>query len=295
MAKMVLAIVHCFAQLPTSHYYIGPQQLMNSARNRLTVLDVGAGGAAHLHASGADWLFDCGSERDYSRVVRDYLHSAGVNHLSGLLLSHGDSLHIAGAALLVRELPPDLIVDNPVADRSVVHRRLDKTFGELRMNRHAIAAGEAFFIGRQLQATVVFPPRTFAGATADDGALVVQLTIPPQARVLFMSDSGYATENALIRSGRDLRSDILIKGQHHSGKSGSEPFLDMVRPKLIIATSRDFPASQRIDDSWAAQVRARGIKLFRQDETGAVQIDFDEKGWRARAYMTGETLRSDSR
>jgi beta-lactamase superfamily II metal-dependent hydrolase len=92
-----------------------------------------------------------------------------------------------------------------------------------------------------------------------------------------------------------LRSDILIKGQHHSGKSGSDNFLGAVQPLLIVATSRDFPQQERISDEWSARVRARGIKLFRQDETGAVGLEFGESEWQARAYLTGEVFRSPRR
>jgi beta-lactamase superfamily II metal-dependent hydrolase len=110
-----------------------------------------------------------------------------------------------------------------------------------------------------------------------------------------LSDAGYATEKALLASRVDLRSDILVKGQHRSGSSGSDAFLDAVRPRLIIATSRDFLQQERISDEWAADVRARGIRLFRQDEVGAVELEFDPDGWRARAFVTGETFRNVSR
>ena len=110
-----------------------------------------------------------------------------------------------------------------------------------------------------------------------------------------MSDNGAETERALLSNGSDLQSDILVKGQHHSGISGSAPFLDAVRPRLIIATSRDFPEHERISEEWAEQLRARGIKLFRQDETGAVELNFSGQEWSARAYLTGEVFRSVSR
>ena len=113
--------------------------------------------------------------------------------------------------------------------------------------------------------------------------------------ILFMSDSGEKTENSLLACGLNLRSDIIIKGQHHSGQSGSDRFLDAVRPQLIIATSRDFPEYERISDEWAEHVRARGIKLFRQDETGAVTVRVGRDGWEAQSYLTGEAFRSSSR
>jgi Predicted hydrolase (metallo-beta-lactamase superfamily) len=65
-----------------------------------------------------------------------------------------------------------------------------------------------------------------------------------------MSDSGAATENFLFRNQSDLGSDILIKGQHHSGISGTPSFLDCVHPQAIIASSRDFPESERLKSDW---------------------------------------------
>ena len=115
------------------------------------------------------------------------------------------------------------------------------------------------------------------------------------AKVLLMADSGAESERMLLRSGANLRSDILIKGQHHSTESCSAAFLDAVQPRLIIATSRDFPDSERIKDDWASEVKRRGITLFRQDATGAVLLRFRKNDWEARPYISGETFRSSSR
>jgi hypothetical protein len=50
-----------------------------------------------------------------------------------------------------------------------------------------------------------------------------------------------------------------------------------------VATPRDFAQQERISDEWVEQLRARNIKLFRQDETGAVELEFGERKWQARA------------
>ena len=126
-------------------------------------------------------------------------------------------------------------------------------------------------------------------------ALVIRVPIGQCRSVLFMSDNGAETEATLLSNGSDLQSEILVKGQHHSGISGSAPFLDAVRPRLIIATSNEFPEKERISERWAEQLRARGIRLFRQDETGAVELHFSNQQWSARSYVTGEVFRSVSR
>src|SRR5215472_968887 len=298
LATLVISIVDLFAQIPGGHFYVAPLDWNKKSSARMTILDVGAGAAVHLRTNGNNWLFDCGSERTYEHVVREYLHWAGVNRLSGLFLSHGDSLHIGGAMELLNDFPNTQVFDNPAPDRSALHRRLSRMLSELKkrgLKCSSLVAGNDLHLAHDVAARVLFPPPSFAGVTADDQALVIRLSIAPATFVLLMSDSGEETEDALLSSGLELYSDVLIKGQHHSAASGSSAFLDAVRPQLIIATSQDFPEHERISEDWVDEVRARGIKLFRQDETGAVELEFRGREWTARAYLTGEIFRSVSR
>src|SRR3954454_11202696 len=103
-----------------------------------------------------------------------------------------------------------------------------------------------------------------------------------------MSDSGEATERALLANPSELRADILVKGQNRSGISGTAEFIDAVQPKVIVATSSDFPQNERIKDEWAAMVASRGIKLLRQDLTGAVRLLIYRDHWEARPYLSSE-------
>jgi ComEC/Rec2-related protein len=290
LASAVIAVVQWFAQLPGSHYYVAEPHWPKKLGAKITVLDVGAGAAVHLRAPGTNWFFDCGSGRDYERVLRPYLHVAGINRINGLLLTHGDSLHIGGTENLLRDLVPTVLIDNPAADRSTVH----KIFPTYRLNLLNLKMGEDFHISSNVTGRILFPPAELTANNADDQAFVVQLSVE-SAKILFMSDTGDATEKSLIGSRVDLRSDILVKGQHHLDNSGSDNFLDAVQPRLIVATSRDFPEQERVSDEWAQRLHARGIKLFRQDETGAVELEFGEREWQARAYLSGEIFRSTNR
>ena len=280
-----------FAQLPGGHAYVERPHWPTGARRKLTVLDAGAGAAVHLRTGGADWLFDAGSARDYERFLRDYLHSRGIDRLDGLVLSHGDSLHIGGASAVEDEFRPRRVIDNGAPDRSSVHRAssLGWESGKLRKQWFCLC------VGRDVMARILYPAPGSEARAADDHALVVQLIIAGKHRVLLVSDSGQETEKALLLRPYELRSDILIKGQHYSGESGSAEFLDAVHPQLIVATSVDFPARERIPDDWAKMVRERGIRLFRQDETGAVRSSsFAITGGRRR-FLNHETFRSSSR
>jgi competence protein ComEC len=290
----VIGIVHLFARIPGGHFYVQPPHWPEKLIAKITVLDLGAGAAVHLQAGSTNWLFDCGNDRTYQRVVREYLHWAGGNRLSGLLLTHGDALHLGGTAQLLDDFPRVRVFDNPAPDRSTIHRRLQRLFQERGIKRAALAAGDSFLLSREVTAHVLFPPRSFSSPVADDQAYVIRVLVGPAASILFMSDSGIKTEQALLASHSNVRSDIIIKGQHHSGQSGSEAFLDAAQPRLIIASSRDFPDHERISETWTEELQERGIKLFRQDETGALILHFGHNSWEAQSYVTGEVFRSAS-
>ncbi|MBO0695155.1 MAG: ComEC/Rec2 family competence protein, partial [Verrucomicrobia bacterium] len=294
LVRIVMGIVQILAHVPGGHFYVEHPHWPENLVAKITVLDVGAGAAVHLQTASANWLFDCGNDRTYQRVVREYLHSAGVNRLSGLLLTHGDALHLGGTTQLVADFPRVRVVDNATPDRSITHRKVQRLFRDHRIKPNNLSAGDSFPLSRDVTAQVLFPPANFHSPISDDQAYVVHLLVAPTTRILLMSDSGIKTEQALLASHLNLHSDIIIKGQHHSGESGSEAFLDATRPRLIVATSRDFPDYERISDAWAENLKKRGIKLFRQDETGAVILRFRQDSWEAQSYFTGEIFRSVS-
>ena len=295
LSRAILGLVHLFSLLPTGHLYLERLHWPTGARIEVTALDVGTGAAIHLRTRQHDWLIDAGARRDFRRTVREYLRYRGINRLDGLVLTHGDASHIGGAGDVLETFRPRQLFDTAAPDRSALHHELI----DLLATRHEPAkhwtAGDHVLLGRGIEARVLFPPDGFEADTADDQALVAHLEIDGKPRVLLMSDSGDGTERALLASGVDLRSDIIIKGQHRSGISCSPEFLDAVQPELIVATSRDFPESERLKQEWLELLRSRGIKLLRQDESGAVTLDIFRDHWSAKAYVPGVTLRSRNR
>jgi ComEC/Rec2-related protein len=292
ISHVVLGLVHFFALLPAGHRYL-PRFTESHTPIMITVLDEGTGGAAHIRANGYDWLIDCGGERNYERTLKSLLHSRGVNRLQGILLTHGDAHHIGAALETIAGFAPRETYDNPLEVRSSAQRRFRDAPGK--PEPRLLFRGNCLLLGRDVHAEILYPPPNIKIRSADDAPLIAQLIINEQIRVLFESDAGAEAEVALLGSGDDLKSDILIKGQHHSGDSGTREFLDGVKPKLIIATSRESPVAEQITEEWSSEIARRGIKLFRQDRTGAVEIQFRGEDWTAQSYLTGECFRSSKR
>jgi ComEC/Rec2-related protein len=295
LSAAILAAVDLFAHAPAGHLYMERPHWPDGTRAEITALDVGPGAAVHVRTRQSDWLFDAGAARDFRRVVRGYLRSRGINRLDALVLTHGDSQHIGAATAMLQPFQPREIIDTAAPDGSSIHRDLIAHLQDRQIDRRFAAAPEDLRLSKDVSARVLFPPPGFRASKADDQALVVQLNVSDRWRVLLMSDAGEATEQHLLASGEDLRSDIIIKGQHSTGRSALPAFLDRVQPDVIVASSSPFPGKDRINEDWAASVTARGIKLFRQDHAGAVTVRFFRARWEATAYVGSDTFRSNSR
>ena len=101
-----------------------------------------------------------------------------------------------------------------------------------------------------------------------------------------MSDAGLHTEEWLMRNvPQELSSDILIKGAPREGPSGDGAFVSAVSPRAVIATSAQFPSSERIPVRFAEDLRTQGIRLFTQDRCGAVAIKIFSSHWEVSAFL----------
>jgi ComEC/Rec2-related protein len=293
-ARAILWAMQHFAQIPGGYVYVELPHFKKQPLCEITVFDLGVGGAIHLRADARDWLLDCGSQFSYENTVRPYLRSRGVNRLDGFGLSHGSAQFIGAASLVTQDFRPEKIVDSTLADRSPARRDFQRWLAAQHVAKAASKRGDALEISASATICVLYPPPGINARLADDKALVLRLECDG-ASVLFMSSSGFLTERWLLENEPNLRADILVKNQHVSDISGTPDFIEAVKPQAIICSAADFPPRARIDETWAQDVAALGIRLFRQDETGAVRVELNRDGFVVRPFLGGQIFRSSRR
>ena len=293
-AKALLAVLKICTLIPGGWLYVEMPRLARPTACEITVLDLADGGAAHVRAGHCDWLLDCGGGSAYDHIVLPYLRTRGVNRLDGLLLTHGDVKHLGSALTVLDDFAPRAIVDSVLRDRSRTRKKLHAELARRNLGKALCQRGDLLRLGPGIQARVLYPPAGLARPSADDKALVIQLAAAG-TRVLFMSDSGFATEQWLLENEPDLRSDVLIKGQHAKDLSGTTDFLARVRPAAVICTALSYGQAPEILDAWEQTVAPTGCVVFRQDHAGAVQVVIREGGFAIQAQLGGQTFRSRAR
>jgi len=222
-------------------------------------------------------------------VMLPYLRSRGVNRLDGLLSTHGDAQHIGAAPEILGDFAPRLIIDSTLKDRSPLRRAFHAEMAGNQLGKRFVRRGDRFEISPQVRIEVLFPPPGLRRASADDKALVLRLECAGR-RILFMSDSGFATEQWLLENETDLRAEILVKGHHAKDLSGTLDFIARVQPDAVVCSALGYGAQPQPLDEWARSVAEKGIAVFRQDECGAVQGEVRDGHVTLRGFVNAQTF-----
>lgn len=286
--KFLVFVIQAAAALPGSFLPIGSWQTAPAA---LTVFDFGSGGATAIESGGRLWLMDCGSRWDFENILTPWMRSTGHWKPDTLVLTHGDANHIGGVGTLLETNALPRVIDSPLTDRSPVRRRLHATMDAAALPTLKARSGDHFEISPSASLKILHPPDGLVAATADDKSLVALLE-SGGTRILFLSDAGPTTFQWLLENqSAEIPADIAILGRHKSGAPPEASFLRAVNPSLVLATAADFPSNEPIDEQWASMVESLGIRLFRQDRTGAVGIRLEKESWSAEGFLDGVTFK----
>jgi beta-lactamase superfamily II metal-dependent hydrolase len=263
VAKGMLAVVHLFAQIPLGHVYVGAPDF-DPPPCEITVLDLTEGSAIHVRTGGKDWLIDAGSGSGYEMVVCPYLRSRGVNRLEGFIATHAGTPYAGGVTSMQRDFSPQRMAGL-------------KTGVEMR--------DASIDLSSVAKARVLYPAPGVKARSANDKALALLLECRT-GHVLLMPGNGPEAAQWLMENEPDLRADIFVT----SGRAADAPveFIRALRVKAVICLAPEFPTTAKIDEDWAGQIEASGVRLFREDRTGAVKARLEKEGFKVNAFLGGD-------
>ena len=270
------------ASIPGGHFFVTKPGFLR-AHCEIGIFDFPrGGGGAHIHTSTAGrWQIDAGPFRSYKRILEPFYQTKGLNHLDGLVLTHADADHTGAAPEVERDYHPALTSANVPDKRS-------PSLNALQVDQ-PLVKGDTFQIDKRTTLRVLFPPAGHEAPLADDRSAVLQLECDGW-RVLFMSDAGHATERWLMGNlpTEELRSDVIVRGNHTSSPSGDLGFVERIRPKVIIATNSEYPDNEKLPLPWKKRIRAMGITLFDQEESGHVSVAIHDDTLTLTGFVSGE-------
>lgn len=167
-------------------------------------------------------------------VVSEYLWWRGLDQIDYVLATHADADHIDGLNDIVRNFSvrAALVARTPAKDEE--YARFAATLAERNIPLHILGAGDVLKFG-EVKATVLWPmPGENQDAPSrNNDSVVLRLQLGERA-LLLTGDIEMAGENGMLRSGQDLRADVVKVAHHGSKTSSTEGLIAASGPRLAV-------------------------------------------------------------
>lgn len=256
---------------------------------QVTILDVGQGDATCIRfPSGKTLLVDAGpadSTWNAGRtVVEPFLRKQGVRRLDGLLITHPHSDHYGGAPHLLRSLRVRQLYAPAQSDTAALFRELRRLADSLHVPQQEIQAGDELSGWDPALVFVLHPSPRFVGGHSPppygvNNTSAVLLVAYGPTRILMMGDAEIPAEEALLRYGGLLRSQVLKVGHHGSNLSSGEQFLEAVRPEMAVVSVGAGNPHGLPSRSVLQRLQKAGARVMRTDQEGAIVLTSNGQQW----------------
>jgi competence protein ComEC len=254
-----------------------------------TTLLIDGGGQPNI-----DWTRDLeGDDAPFQRdtrtigegVVSEFLWSKGLDRVDYVLATHADADHIDGLNDIVRnfKVRGAIVARTPVMDAGF--ERFARSLNAARIPMEVIGRGDSIQVGG-VAIDVLWPPQlTDVNATYRNNDAVVLRVRYGDRTVVFTADIEREAESALLRSGTDVRADIVKVAHHGSRTSSIQAFVDASHASLAVMsvgrTSIFGHPHKEVVDRW----RASGAQVMTTGEKGTISVVTDGRGLNVSTFV----------
>lgn len=240
----------------------------------MVMCDVGQGDGMVLNAgAGVAVVVDTGP--DPAKMAR-CLGQLRIRTVALVVLTHFHSDHVDGLSAVLDGWPVAQIGVSPYDEPADRYREVLGLAAAHRVPVIVGDPGQRWRVG-QLHWRVIGPqPQTADGGGSDDGsgpnnASVIMLVTVNGVRILLAGDAEPEEEDAILKTGVDLKVDVL-KEAHHGSSAQDPRFLAATHAAVsIISVGADnsygHPAPRTLD--WLHQL---GMRVYRTDQDGNIAL-----------------------
>jgi len=240
---------------------------------RVHFLDVGQADCILIQVPGGKNVLIDGGNNDDGPAVVSYLKKQGVRRLDVVVATHPHEDHVGGLDSVLNAFEAGKVY----APRVTANTKSFEDF-LLAVQRKGLKitearAGMALDLGPAASALFLAPAGT-GYEDLNDYSAVLKLTCGGTS-FLFTGDAEAVSEAEMLRSGRDLKADVLKVGHHGSASSTTAEFLKAVSPKYAVISVGAGNDYHHPSPKTLARLAAAGVKIFRTDERGTVVVESD--------------------
>lgn len=259
----------------------------------VTVLDVGQGDGIHIRGPEGENLFIDGGSSDVSSVgtyrIEPYLLSCAVEELDYVFLTHGDEDHINGMTELLEGqelgvrirnlvLPPEEYLDEKLAG-------IGRTAARNGTRVVTIQAGQSLRNGDTDLEITCLGPECGTDMGPGNGASLVLGARYGAFGMLLTGDVELEGEQNLVNSGRLGRYPVLKAAHHGSRNSGTEEFLQIVKPAVAVISAGKDNRYGHPHEETLERLTDAGCMICSTQECGAVMLRSDGSSLQIESFL----------
>ncbi|WEK53461.1 MAG: MBL fold metallo-hydrolase [Candidatus Cohnella colombiensis] len=269
---VILALTGCATKATTSRTVPTSNEINPSHGLQVHFIDVGQGASQLIIGpTGKTILIDAGNN-DQEKVVVTYLKQQKISRLDIVIGTHPDADHVGGLDAVIDSFEIGKVYMPKIQSNT-------KTFEDVLIaiknkGLKVSTAKAGLILDWEPGITVNMIAPVEQSKDTNEMSAVVHLTYGNVA-FLFTADAEAKSEQAMLDSKVNLKSDVLMVGHHGSDSSTTQAFLDAVQPSLaVIQVGKDnkygHPKKTILD-----RLRASGVTILRNDLLGSIVVTSD--------------------
>lgn len=239
-------------------------------------LDVGQGDATFIILPNKESvLIDCAEETLSGKIVTS-LHKLGYDTIDYLILTHPHNDHIGAARDILNEMIVRNIYVSPATHTTSTFQKTMDLIKEQDANVFIGLAGDSIVKSDTFSLEILAPFNGTDHLETDlNDASIITYLIYKNNRFLFMGDAEEAAEKALLKTGKQLRADVLKLGHHGSYSSTSDKLLEAVMPSYAVISCGLGNEYEHPHDVVMKRLKKHEVAHFRTDLQGDIFLESD--------------------
>ena len=228
-------------------------------------IDVGQGDATLIFQGEHAMLID-GGENNRGWQIVDYLNYLGIEHLDYVIGTHPDSDHIGGLDTVIENISCDIVMMPELERDTASYEGIVRAVKEQGVKSISPKPGETYELGNAIF-TILAPNDTYDNI--NDNSIALRL-VHGDNSFLFTGDAEEEAEDDMLKSGRELASDVYKAAHHGSSGANSELFLMAVKPTYAVISCGENNEYGHPHSEVLNRLRMLGTEVYRTDEQGTI-------------------------
>lgn len=282
--KSLLVIFLCF--FIADAFYLTLKDKFSSDL-KVTAIDVGQGSSILVRfPAGKNMLIDGGgfSESSFDMgklVIAPFLYHERISTIDTVVLTHPHPDHLRGLLYITENFNVKEIWSTGQLSEDEIFQQWQKIVAQKEINMIFLSAQSPTAKINGAQLNVLWPLKPISVNAGDlsyrkvnNDSLILKMKYG-NVSFLFPADISSFVESSLIKSKRDLHSDVLFVPHHGSYHSSSIAFIKKVSCRYAIVSAGNANVFRHPHQRTLDRYKSFPVKLFRTDKDGAITLTTD--------------------